>query len=68
MAHDGFPQRVINQDFLVLNVHELADTAVERALRIGLADLALTWDAKYRDAPVASHTHGGPRPGDFGIG
>lgn len=48
MAHDGFPQRVVNQDLLVLNVYELTDTTVERALGIGLADLALTWDAQYR--------------------
>lgn len=67
MAHDGFPQRVVSQDLLVLNVYELTDTAVERALGIGLADLALTWDAQYRQAPVAPNTHRCPRPGDFGI-
>lgn len=67
MAHDGFPQRFIDQDFLVLNVHELADTAGERALGTGLAYLALTWDPKYGYAPVAPNTDGCPGPGNFGI-
>lgn len=67
MAHDGFPECVIHQDLLVLNVHELADTAVEGALRVGLADLVLTWDVQYRQAVGAPDTHRCPRPGDFGI-
>lgn len=68
MAHDGFPQRVVDQDLLVLNVHELADTPVERALGIGLTAVTLTWDAQNRQASVAPNAHRCPRPGDFGIG
>lgn len=67
MAHDGFPQRVVYQDLLVLNVHELADTPVERALGTDLTDLTLTWDAQNRQASVAPNAHRCPRPGDFGI-
>ena len=55
-------------DLLVLNVHELADTPVERALGIGLTAVTLTWDAQNRQASVAPNTHRCPRPGDFGIG
>lgn len=68
MAHDGFPQGVVDEDFLVLNVHELADAAVQRARGIGPADLALAWDAKHRYAPAAPHTHARPGPGDLGVG
>lgn len=68
MAHDGFPQRVVYQDFLVLHVHQLADAAVQSARGAGLADLALTRDPKHGDAPAAPDAQARPRPGRLGIG
>lgn len=67
MAHDGLPQRVINQDLLVLNVRDLAGAAVEGALGIGAAASALTWDPEDGYAPVAPNADGCPRPGDSGV-
>lgn len=44
VAHNSFPQGVLRHHLLVWNVHELADASMERALGVGVAQLALTWD------------------------
>lgn len=40
---------------------------MERALGIGLADLALTWDLQYGHASAAPNAQRRPRPRDSGV-
>lgn len=67
MAHDGLPQRVVHQDLLVVQLQQLADTAVQGALG-SLAELALAGDPQDRDAAVAPEAQAGPRLRDLGVG
>lgn len=66
VAHDGLPQRVVQQD-LVWEVHELADAAVQGASGAGLAGLAAPWSAKRGEAAAAG-AQARPRPAGLGIG